>query len=118
MQSIVGPDSNFYWIARLAKMPIPLSIRSNKLLSTAYSDLSSKGRISESTGLLLMDEAPLSGLTALASMVKKSKHSDEVFFNENLHVNTTNICVLACRFCAFRKGPRHKDAYELSLCLL
>jgi aminodeoxyfutalosine synthase len=96
-------------------MPIPQSIRSNKLLSTAYSDLSSKGRISESTGLLLMDEAPLSGLTTLASMVKQSKHSDEVFFNENLHVNTTNICVLACRFCAFRKGPRHKDAYELSV---
>ena len=62
-----------------------------------------------------MDEAPLSGLTALASMVKHSKHSDDVFFNENLHVNTTNICVLACRFCAFRKGPRHKDAYELSV---
>ena len=114
MQSIASPESNIYWTTRLAKMPVPHSIRSNKLLYSAYSELSSKGRISESTGLILMDEAPLSGLTALASMVKHSKHSDDVFFNENLHVNTTNICVLACRFCAFRKGPRHKDAYELS----
>ena len=115
MQSIAGQDSNIYWSVRLAEMPIPQSIRSNKLLYSAYSDLSSKGRISESTGLLLMDDAPLSGLTTLALMVKRSKHSDEVFFNENLHVNTTNICVLACRFCAFRKGPRHKDAYQLSV---
>ena len=115
MQSIASPESNIYWTTRLAKMPVPHSIRSNKLLYSAYSELSSKGRISESTGLILMDEAPLSGLTALASMVKHSKHSDDVFFNENLHVNTTNICVLACRFCAFRKGPRHKDAYELSV---
>ena len=30
-------------------------------------------------------------------------------------VNTTNICILACRFCAFRKGPRHNDAYALSV---
>lgn len=115
MQSIASPESNIYWTTRLAKMPVPHSIRSNKLLYSAYSELSSKGRISESTGLILMDEAPLSGLTTLASMVKHSKHSDDVFFNENLHVNTTNICVLACRFCAFRKGPRHKDAYELSV---
>jgi aminodeoxyfutalosine synthase len=47
-------------------------------------------------------------------MVKKSRFDNQVFFNENLHVNTTNICVLACRFCAFRKGSRHPDAYALS----
>jgi|TARA_B110000014_G_scaffold12367_1_gene8401 aminodeoxyfutalosine synthase len=47
-------------------------------------------------------------------MVKKSRFDNRVFFNENLHVNTTNICVLACRFCAFRKGSRHPEAYALS----
>ena len=94
MQSIASPESNLYWTTRLAKMPIPHSIRSNKLLYSAYSELSSRGRISESTGLLLMDEAPLSGLTALASMVKHSKHSDDVFFNKmNLFFAFTNYLI-------------------------
>ena len=47
-------------------------------------------------------------------MVKRARFDNQVFYNRNLHVNTTNICVLACRFCAFRKGPKHNDAYELS----
>tara|TARA_B100001758_G_C18319276_1_gene562310 strand:- start:212 stop:1210 length:999 start_codon:yes stop_codon:yes gene_type:complete len=48
-------------------------------------------------------------------MVKQSRFDNQIYFNQNLHVNTTNICVLACRFCAFRKGPRHDEAYELSI---
>ena len=48
-------------------------------------------------------------------MVKQARFGTTVYFNDNLHVNTTNICVLACRFCAFRKGPRHSDAYALSV---
>jgi len=61
-----------------------------------------------------MAEPSLNGLTSLANMVKQSRFDNKVFYNRNLHVNTTNICVLACRFCAFRKGPNHSDAYELS----
>ena len=48
-------------------------------------------------------------------MVKVARFDNQIFFNQNLHVNTTNICVLACRFCAFRKGPRHSEAYELTV---
>ena len=65
-------------------------------------------------GADLHRNAKLPGLTALARMIKKSRFGDRVFFNENLHVNTTNICTLACRFCAFRKGSRHREAYSLS----
>ena len=53
-------------------------------------------------------------LCILANHLKERRHGKKVHFNLNLHVNTTNICVLACRFCAFRKGPRHEDAYALS----
>jgi aminodeoxyfutalosine synthase len=42
-------------------------------------------------------------------------HGEKIHFNLNLQVNTTNICVLACRFCAFRKGSKHEDAYYLSV---
>ena len=32
-----------------------------------------------------------------------------------MHVNQTNICVLACKFCAFRRSKRADDAYALEL---
>ncbi len=103
------------WQSRLTNTPIPPQIAEDSDLSLAYSELVTNGRISEDLGLRLIKNAPLNGLMSLASMVKESRYNNHVFFNENLHVNTTNICVLACRFCAFRKGPRHADAYELSV---
>ena len=33
----------------------------------------------------------------------------------NVHVNQTNICTLACKFCAFRRGRRASDAYQLEI---
>lgn len=77
--------------------------------------LSEGGRIDVELGLLLYKHAPLMQLGELAHSVKKRKHGNKIHFNLNLHVNTTNICVLACRFCAFRKGSKHEDAYELSI---
>jgi aminodeoxyfutalosine synthase len=40
---------------------------------------------------------------------------NRAYFNSNVHVNQTNICVLACRFCAFRRGPKAEDAYALTI---
>jgi len=76
--------------------------------------LTNGGRISKDIGIDLHENAALPGLTALALMIKQARFGKRVFFNENLHVNTTNVCSLACRFCAFRKGPRHSDAYSLT----
>ncbi len=102
------------WQQRLASLEVPLAVSSNTLLSTCLTNLIDKGRLSEEEGMMLMIEPSLTGVSSLADMVKRSRFEDRVFYNRNLHINTTNICVLACRFCAFRKGPRHKDAYELS----
>ena len=102
------------WRHRLASLEVPLAVSSNALLSTCLSNLIDKGRLSEEEGIMLMNEPSLIGVSSLADMVKRSRFEDRVFYNRNLHVNTTNICVLACRFCAFRKGPRHLDAYQLT----
>ena len=42
-------------------------------------------------------------------------YGPKAYFNSNVHVNQTNICVLACRFCAFRRGRKADDAYALSV---
>ena len=106
--------SNPNWREALSLMEVPIAVSSSKIALNCLETLVSKGRLSFSQGVDLMKEKEISSVTSLANMVKKSRFSKHVFFNENLHVNSTNICVLACRFCAFRKGPRHPDAYTLT----
>lgn len=66
-------------------------------------------------GLLLFGEPNLFDLGRLANMHKEAMYGHKAYFNSNVHVNQTNICVLACRFCAFRRGPKADDAYALSV---
>ena len=107
-------DADRDWREELSRMSIPISVKNDVLLIKTLQSLINDGRVSCELGEELHTNAPLPGLTALAMMIKKSRFGDSVFFNENLHVNTTNVCTLACRFCAFRKGPRHRDAYSLT----
>ena len=107
-----GSERN--WREELSRMSIPISVKNDVLLRKTLDSLINDGRVSCELGEELHTNAPLPGLTALAMMIKKSRFGDSIFFNENLHVNTTNVCTLACRFCAFRKGPRHRDAYSLT----
>ena len=84
-------------------------------MNRARAIISEGGRIDVDLGLSLYKNAPLMQLGELAHSVKRRMHGEKIHFNLNLHVNTTNICVLACRFCAFRKGSKHEDAYHLSV---
>ncbi|HJM30628.1 MAG TPA: radical SAM protein, partial [Candidatus Thalassarchaeaceae archaeon] len=66
-------------------------------------------------GVKMWNFADLSVIANLATACKKARFGEQVFFNSNLHVNQTNICTLACKFCAFRRGPKAKDAYALDI---
>ena len=66
-------------------------------------------------GLLLFSEPNLFELGRLANLHKQAMYGPKAYFNSNVHVNQTNICVLACRFCAFRRGRKSDDAYALSV---
>ena len=107
-------ESDSEWRRRLGEMEIPECISSNEVLNRCLGILVQGGRVSEDDGMRLMRENSLSALSSLADIIKHSRYGDDVFYNENLHVNTTNICVLASRFCAFRKGVKHPDAYALT----
>lgn len=107
--------SNSDWRAKLSTMAIPLAVSTDSTTLDCLKSLISKGRLTFEQGVKLMHNPSLNSVTSLANMVKKARFQDYVFFNDNLHVNSTNVCVLACRFCAFRKGPRHPDAYSLDV---
>jgi len=103
------------WRGILQSMEIPTSVSNNPALSEALKSLIHEGRISREQALQIYAQPDINAIFALANLVKRSRFDNQIFFNQNLHINTTNICVLACRFCAFRKGPRHSDAYEVSV---
>ena len=84
-------------------------------LEGVRANLGSSGRLTEQDGLQLYHHPDLSAVMALADACKRARFGNDVFFNLNLHVNQTNICVLACRFCAFRRGPRALDAYAMDI---
>ena len=107
--------SHSNWRNRLSTMEIPLAVKSNLEALDCLNTLISTGRLTLEQGVKLMHNPSLNSITSLADMVKRARFNDYIFFNENLHVNSTNVCVLACRFCAFRKGPRHPDAYSLNV---
>ena len=102
------------WRNNLSKLDVPVSVKNSPFLLYCLEILVNGGRINLKDGLRLYNSVDLPALCALANLIKKARFQDKIFFNSNLHVNTTNICVLACRFCAFRKGVRHDEAYELS----
>ncbi|MDB4602561.1 CofH family radical SAM protein [Euryarchaeota archaeon] len=108
-------SGNSAWRNTLKNLPLPLSVENDPLLLECFESITSGGYVDVEQGVKLFQSPNISGISALADLIKKSRFGNYVYFNDNLHVNTTNICVLACRFCAFRKGPRHNDAYALSV---
>ena len=102
------------WTDRLPA-DFPAAVTADARTAEAARRIWAGERLSEELALRLLEGAPLPALGALALAVKVARFGDDVFFNLNLHVNPTNICVLACRFCAFRRGPRAADAYALSV---
>ena len=109
--SVGYPD----WISRLPDRVQELGSISDPIVQDAYDEIISEGRVSISTGESLFLHANLIDVMLLGHAIKKSRYDNEIYFNSNLHVNITNICVLACRFCAFRRGPKAPDAYALSV---
>ena len=98
----------------MSEMQPPIAVIDDPLLRGTLEKLLDGRRVSNEEGEALFRHESLPGLASLADFIKRSRFGEQVFFNDNLHVNTTNICTLACRFCAFRKGVRHSDAYALS----
>lgn len=71
--------------------------------------------LSRDDGHLLFASKDLDTIGRIANIVKYSRFKDDAYFNVNVHINQTNICTLACKFCAFRRGRRANDAYEMDV---
>ncbi len=72
-------------------------------------------RVSAEDAVTLWREAPLWVLGELATERKRKCSGDMVFFNRNIHIEPTNICLFNCEFCSFRRREGDADAWYMTL---
>ena len=73
-------------------------------------------RISNEEALWLYELAELGALGILANTVRERKNGDYTYFNRNFHIEPTNVCVFACKFCSYsRLYKNREEGWELSM---
>ncbi len=68
-------------------------------------------RLADEDAVRLLETSDLAALGALANHVREARHGDLAFYNKNVHLNFTNVCVASCKFCSFAR-PDDKAASE------
>jgi cyclic dehypoxanthinyl futalosine synthase len=72
-------------------------------------------RITVAEGLQLAEEADLHQLGFLADAVKRRLHPEPLItYVVDRNINYTDICISACKFCAFFKAPEDQSGYVLT----
>lgn len=71
------------------------------------------GRISAEEALLLYTDAPLHPLAEAADAVRRRRYPDGIVtYLIDRNINYTNVCVTACKFCAFYRAPKHAEGWS------
>ena len=74
-----------------------------------------RSRLSFDDGVLLFEKAPLPLVGAMANWVREQMHGNKTYFNRNFHIEPTNVCVFACKFCSYSRLYAHREeGWELS----
>jgi len=75
-----------------------------------------KERLSTDEALVLLEQADLPSLAAAAHAVRCRMDDEHVVtYVVDRNINSTNVCVSGCRFCAFYREPGDPRGYVLSL---
>jgi aminodeoxyfutalosine synthase len=72
-------------------------------------------RLDFAEGVALYRSGDILAVGWLANSVREKMHGDVAYFNVNRHINPTNVCVAACRLCAFGRRKDSPGAYTMSL---
>jgi len=85
-------------------------------LENVASKLDAGTRLSLEDGVQLLACPDLFAIGWLANRERERRHGDDTFFNHNLRLEATNVCVASCLFCSFaRLQPGDTGAYTMSL---
>jgi aminodeoxyfutalosine synthase len=73
-------------------------------------------RLSLDDGVRLFDCPDLLALGWLANREREKRHCGRTYYNFNIRLEATNVCVASCLFCSFaRLKPGDPDSYTMSL---
>jgi aminodeoxyfutalosine synthase len=60
-------------------------------------------RLSFDDGVALFRHPDVVAIGQLANEVRERRHGDRTYFNRNMRIEVTNVCVASCLFCSFAK---------------
>jgi len=69
-------------------------------------------RITTSEALELYKSNDLGILAILAQHVRTRINQDKAFFNRNIHIEPTNICIYSCDFCSYKRKIGEEGSWE------
>lgn len=84
-------------------------------LKPIYQKIMSGERLDASDAIVLYSTGDILAVGWLANHVRERLHGDTAYFNVNRHINPTNVCVAACRLCAFGRKKDTLGAYTMAL---
>ncbi|WP_043604065.1 cyclic dehypoxanthinyl futalosine synthase [Candidatus Protofrankia datiscae] len=84
----------------------------DQTVSSVLARAADGGRITADEALLLYTRAPLHALGRAADAARRRRFPDDIVtYIIDRNINYTNVCVTACRFCAFYRAPGHKEGW-------
>ncbi len=72
-------------------------------------------RLDAADALALFRSHDVLALGWMANHVRERLHGNLAYFNVNRHINPTNVCVAACRLCAFGRKKDAPGSYTMAL---
>ena len=85
-------------------------------LSDIEEKLNAGVRLDLADGVRLFDCPDLLAVGALANREREKRNGNRTYYNYNIRLEATNVCVASCLFCAFaRLKPGDAGAYTMSL---
>src|SRR5213592_2332790 len=73
-------------------------------------------RLTLEDGVRLFDSSDLLAVGWLANRERERRHGPRTYYNHNIRLEATNVCVASCLFCSFaRLKPGDPGAYTMSL---
>src|SRR5579862_8823954 len=110
-----GPAS----CAIIRGMPVPHSLHpfqtDDPRLAPIHAKVLSGERLNGDDALALYRTGDILAVGWMANQVRERMHGNKTYFNVNRHINPTNVCVAACRLCAFGRKKDVPGAYTMAL---
>lgn len=72
-------------------------------------------RLTRADGLTLLNTQDIAALGVIAHQVRLNQVGNQVYFNNNAHINYSNVCKIRCGLCAFGKDADDPEAYTMTV---